>query len=55
MPSEGSKGPEFATYPVSLAIHEAQPATFTAVLKKEARKGRLITSYSKTVNSVCMK
>ncbi|GIX87268.1 twitchin, partial [Caerostris extrusa] len=39
VPTEKSKRPEFATYPVSLAIHEGQPAVFTAVLKKEARKG----------------
>ncbi|GFU59080.1 myosin light chain kinase, smooth muscle [Nephila pilipes] len=38
VPSEKSKGPEFASYPVSLAIHEGQPAVFTAVLKKEAKK-----------------
>jgi len=38
VPSEGSKGPVFATYPVSLAIHEGQPAVFTAILKKEAKK-----------------
>ncbi|GFR08100.1 twitchin, partial [Trichonephila clavata] len=38
VPTEKSKGPEFATYPVSLAIHESQPAVFTAVLKKEAKR-----------------
>ncbi|GFT55266.1 myosin light chain kinase, smooth muscle [Nephila pilipes] len=38
VPSEKSKGPEFASYPVSLAIHEGQPAVFSAVLKKEAKR-----------------